>query len=149
MVAMLLMVGQAENGHQSVLMAPTNVLAIQHYQEAKASLEPLGIRVGFLNGGMKVRERKAVLKGLADGSIDVLIGTHACVGKEVRFSRLSLCVVDEEHRFGVRQREAIREKVEAGIHMVSMSATPIPRSLASTIYGEHVGFIDKNITEWT
>lgn len=139
MVAMLLMVGQAENGHQSVLMAPTNVLAIQHYQEAKASLEPLGIRVGFLNGGMKVRERKAVLKGLADGSIDVLIGTHACVGKEVQFSRLSLCIVDEEHRFGVRQREAIREKVEAGIHMVSMSATPIPRSLASTIYGEHVG----------
>lgn len=139
MVAMLLMVGQAENGFQSVLMAPTNVLAIQHYNEAKELLTPLGINVAFLNGATKVRERKAILKGLLDGSIDVLIGTHACVGKDIQFKQLSLCVVDEEHRFGVRQREAIREKVEAGLHMVSMSATPIPRSLASTLYGEHVG----------
>lgn len=139
MVAMLLMVGQAENGYQSVLMAPTNVLAIQHYNEAKELLAPLGINVAFLNGATKVRERKAILKGLLDGTIDVLIGTHACVGKDVAFKHLSLCVVDEEHRFGVRQREGIREKVEAGLHMVSMSATPIPRSLASTLYGEHVG----------
>lgn len=139
MVALLLMVGQAENGYQSVLMAPTNVLAVQHYNEAKELLEPLGFQVAFLNGATKVRERKAIFKGLADGSIDVLIGTHACVGKDVVFSRLSLCVVDEEHRFGVRQREAIRDKVEAGLHMVSMSATPIPRSLATTLYGEHVG----------
>lgn len=139
MVALLLMVGQAENGFQSVLMAPTNVLAIQHYNEAKELLEPLGINVAFLNGSTKVRERKAILKGLLDGSIDVLIGTHACVGKDIQFARLSLCVVDEEHRFGVRQREAIRDKVEDGIHMVSMSATPIPRSLATTLYGEHVG----------
>ena len=138
MVALLLMVGQAEAGYQSVLMAPTNVLAVQHYLEAKELLEPLGIRVGFLNGGMKVRERKAVLKGLREGEIDVLIGTHACIGSDVEFARLSLCVVDEEHRFGVRQRDGIRDKVKDGIHMVSMSATPIPRSLATTLFGEHV-----------
>lgn len=138
MVALLLMLGQAENGYQSVLVAPTNVLAVQHYNEAKALLEPLGINVGFLNGAVKVRERKKTLKGLADGSIDILIGTHACMGKDVVFQNLSMAVVDEEHRFGVKQREAIREKVSTGLHMVSMSATPIPRSLAVTLYGEHV-----------
>lgn len=138
MVALLLMLGQVENGYQSVLVAPTNVLAIQHFNEAKALLEPLGINVAFLNGGVKVRERKQTLKGLADGSIDVLIGTHACMGKDVEFQNLAIAVVDEEHRFGVKQREAIREKVSNGIHMVSMSATPIPRSLAVTLYGEHV-----------
>lgn len=138
MVALLLMLGQAENGYQSVLVAPTNVLAIQHFHEAKALLEPLGITVAFLNGGVKVRERKQTLKGLEDGTIDVLIGTHACMGKDVKFKNLAIAVVDEEHRFGVKQREAIREKVANGIHMVSMSATPIPRSLAVTLYGEHV-----------
>lgn len=141
MVALLLMVGQSESGYQSVLMAPTNVLAMQHYNEAKTMLEPLGIRVGFLNGGMKVRERKSLLKDLKSGEIDILIGTHACIHDEVEFHKLSLCVVDEEHRFGVRQREAIRGKVELGIHMVSMSATPIPRSLATTLYGEHVDIL--------
>lgn len=138
MVALLLMLGQAENGYQSVLVAPTNVLAVQHYNEAKALLEPLGINVAFLNGAVKVRERKKTLKGLADGSIDILIGTHACMGEAVEFNNLSMAVVDEEHRFGVKQRESIRNKVSNGLHMISMSATPIPRSLAVTLYGEHV-----------
>lgn len=137
-VAQLLMLGQVENGYQAVLVAPTNVLALQHYYETKALLEPLGVNVAFLNGAVKVRERKKVLKGLEDGTIDVLIGTHACMGKDVHFQNLSMAVLDEEHRFGVKQREAIREKVASGIHMISMSATPIPRSLAVTLYGEHV-----------
>lgn len=138
MVALLLMLGQMENGYQAVMMAPTNVLAIQHYKEAKELLEPLGFTVAFLNGSTKVRERKKILKELEDGTIDLLIGTHACMGSGVVFKNLSIAVVDEEHRFGVKQREAIREKVTSGIHMVSMSATPIPRSLAVTLYGEHV-----------
>ena len=138
MVALLLMLGQMENGYQAVMMAPTNVLAIQHYKEAQELLEPLGFTVAFLNGSTKVRERKKILKELEDGTIDLLIGTHACMGSGVVFKNLSIAVVDEEHRFGVKQREAIREKVTDGIHMVSMSATPIPRSLAVTLYGEHV-----------
>jgi ATP-dependent DNA helicase RecG len=138
MIAFLLMLGQVENGFQSVLVAPTNVLAVQHYHEAKALLEPLGVRVAFLNGAVKVRERRKILKELEEGTIDVLVGTHACMGKEVTFKNLSIAVLDEEHRFGVKQREAIREKVANGIHMISMSATPIPRSLAVTLYGEHV-----------
>lgn len=138
MIALLLMLGQVENGFQSVLVAPTNVLAVQHYHEAKALLEPLGVRVAFLNSAVKVRERRKILKELEEGTIDVLVGTHACMGKEVTFKNLSIAVLDEEHRFGVKQREAIREKVANGIHMISMSATPIPRSLAVTLYGEHV-----------
>lgn len=138
MIALLLMLGQIENGYQAVLVAPTNVLAIQHYKEACDLLTPLGFNVAFLNGSTKAKERKKTLKDLAEGSIDVLIGTHACMGAEVVFNKLSIAIVDEEHRFGVRQREAIREKVTGGIHMISMSATPIPRSLAVTLYGEHV-----------
>lgn len=137
-VAQFLLLIAAESGYQGAIMCPTNVLALQHYLETKERLEPLGVKVGFLNGGMKVREKKKVLKELKDGEIDVLVGTHAIIGKDVEFKSLAMAVVDEEHRFGVLQREAIREKALDGVHMVSMSATPIPRSFAMTIYGDHV-----------
>lgn len=137
-VALLLMVSQIENGYQGCIVAPTQVLATQHFQEAKKYLEPLGINVGFIYGGMKKRERNKLLKGLANNDIQLLIGTHACFSNDVIFKNLSMIVIDEEQRFGVKQRDKMREKVTEGVHTISMSATPIPRTLAMTLYGEHV-----------
>lgn len=133
-VAMLYLLLAVENGYQGALMAPTNVLARQHYEEIKERFAPLGIEVGFINGDMKVREKKAVLKQVADGSVQILVGTHAIFSKDVVFKDLALFVVDEEHRFGVKQRESLGERTE-GVHTISMSATPIPRTLALTIHG--------------
>ena len=135
-VATLLMVVSKNNGYQSVLMAPTNVLAKQHYEEIKERLEPLNINVAFLSGETKKKERNSILKNLKEGSIDILIGTHAVMSKDVEFKELAMVIVDEEHRFGVVQRNALKEKGDNGVHTVIMSATPIPRSLAMSLYGE-------------
>lgn len=135
-VAFLLMLIASENKYQSALMAPTNVLAKQHYEELKRFGEKMGYNVAFLSGITKAKEKKKILKELESGDIDMVVGTHAIISKDVKFNNLGLAVVDEEHRFGVVQRELMNEKTKEGVHSVSMSATPIPRSLALTIYGE-------------
>lgn len=134
-VAILLMVSVCENGYQSCLVAPTNILAKQHYEEVKERLEPLGFKVGFLSSELKKREQNAILKSLKNGELDMIVGTHSLMSEKVEFNNLGLSIIDEEHRFGVNQREQLNKE---GVHKVSMSATPIPRSLALTMYGDMI-----------
>ena len=124
-----------ENGYQSCLVAPTNILAKQHYMELKEFVEPLGFKVGFISGELKKREFKAILKDLEDGLIDMIVGTHSLCGDDIKFKNLGIAIIDEEHRFGVKQRDKM--KLE-NVHRVSMSATPIPRSLALAMYGDTI-----------
>ena len=128
----------ADSGYQSVIMAPTQVLARQHYDSISSMLAPFGIRTAFLDSSLKKRERDEVLQEIGNGSAQIIIGTHSCVGKDVVYKDLALAVVDEEHRFGVKQRTAIVEKAARGVHSITLSATPIPRSLAQVIYGDNI-----------
>lgn len=127
-----------ENGLQAAIMAPTLVLAKQHYQEFTDRLAPLGIKVGLLTSETKKRERTALLKQLETGDMHVLIGTHSILSPELKFHALGLTVVDEEHKFGVQQKELIAEFDKLGAHHVNMTATPIPRSYAMPVYGDTV-----------
>ena len=141
-VAAAAMVVAAADGAQSALMAPTEILAEQHYRGLSRLLEPLGIRVALLTGSTSAAERPAILAGLADGTLQIVIGTHALIQPTVAFHRLGLAVVDEQHRFGVDQRAALREKGPrdgdelVSPHLLVMSATPIPRTLALSLYGD-------------
>lgn len=137
-VAILLMIVAAENGYQAALMAPTNVLAKQHYEDLVNKLEGTPFKVAYLSGETKAREKKEILKGLKSGEIHMVVGTHAIIGKDVVIPNLALTIVDEEHRFGVVQRNQLREKAKEGVHHISMSATPIPRTLALAMWGEQL-----------
>ena len=134
-VAMLSLVYGVDNGFQSALMAPTEILAEQHYKNAKKLLEPLGLQVGFLSGQMKTPEKNEILEGLKQGRIDMCIGTHALIQEGVEFQNLGLVIIDEQHRFGVDQRSRLRSKGSSP-HFLVMTATPIPRTLAMTVYGD-------------
>ncbi len=141
-VAAAAMVTAAWSGAQAALMAPTEILAEQHYRGLCALLEPLGLTVALLTGSTPAAERQAVYEGLADGSIQIAIGTHALIQPSVAFRRLGVAIVDEQHRFGVDQRAALREKGPSdngdaiSPHLLVMSATPIPRTLALSLYGD-------------
>ena len=126
-----------EAGAQGALMAPTTVLAKQHFKDAVEIFEPLGVKVGLLTGEMTAKQKKTVLKELEDGEIRLIIGTHSLISDSVKFQNLGIAIIDEEHRFGVEQREALKEKGK-NVSLVSVSATPIPRSLAFTLYGDSV-----------
>lgn len=132
-LAFLLMFVMADNGFQSVLLAPTQVLASQHYNELKEMAAPYDIDVVYIANGLKKKEREAILKSIEDGSALMIVGTHSVLSKEVKFHDLCLSITDEEHRFGVLQREEITTKAKAGMHTVTMSATPIPRSLSDVL----------------
>lgn len=133
----------AESGLQSCMMAPTEILAEQHYKNAQKILAPLGMRLGMLTGKTKTAERKELLQALLAGEIDFLIGTHALIEDEVRFQSLSLVIIDEQHRFGVEQRGVLKNKGQSP-HFLVMTATPIPRTLAMTVYGDlDVSIIDE------
>ena len=132
-----------ENGWQTALMAPTEILARQHYENLSPLLEQFGISCALLTGSTKAKERRAILEGLSDGSIGLCIGTHALLTEDVQYQRLGLVVTDEQHRFGVAQRSALGQKAE-NPHMLVLSATPIPRTLALIIYGDlDVSVIDQ------
>lgn len=135
LVALLAMYTAACNGYQAALMAPTEVLAKQHAQEAQKRLEPLGIHTALLTGNVKGKERKQVLQGLADGTIQLVIGTHALISEPVIYQKLGLVITDEQHRFGVRQRIALADKSQMP-NVLVMTATPIPRTLAMILYGD-------------
>jgi len=131
----------ARNRKQGALMAPTEILAKQHYASLTRYLWPLGVRVELLTGSMKASEKKAVYQRIESGDVDVVVGTHALIQKEVRFRELGLAVIDEEHRFGVMQRRAL---LQGRPDVLVMTATPIPRSLALTLYGDlEVSVIDE------
>ena len=122
-------------GYQSAMMVPTEILARQHYNRLKTDLSAFGIRCALLVSGMKAAERREVIDGIATGTIDVLIGTHAVIQKDVMFNDLALVVTDEQHRFGVAQRKSLVKKGR-GVNVCVMSATPIPRTLAATVFGD-------------
>jgi len=134
-VAAALMYAAKQSGFQSVMMAPTEILAQQHFETLKAFLRPLGAEVALLTGSVKGRVRQDIFASLADGTLDVLVATHAVLEKDVCFASLGLAVTDEQHRFGVKQRETLTKKGGAA-HTLVMSATPIPRTLALMIYGD-------------
>ncbi|MFZ2899266.1 MAG: ATP-dependent DNA helicase RecG [Saprospiraceae bacterium] len=145
MVAMLCMLIALDNGYQASLMAPTEILAQQHYQTISEHLESLGVRVGFLTGNVKGKARKAVLEQLESGEMHIVIGTHALLEDWVQFQNLGLAITDEQHRFGVEQRARLWNKSKPlPPHVLVMTATPIPRTLAMTLYGDlDVSVIDE------
>ena len=136
MVAMLSALIAVDNGYQACIMAPTEVLTVQHWRNFERSLTGSGVRVALLTGSTKAKERREIDGGLRDGSIDILIGTHAVIEESVVFHRLGFVVIDEQHRFGVDQRARLRLKSAEPPHILVMTATPIPRTLAMTLYGD-------------
>jgi ATP-dependent DNA helicase RecG len=139
LVAILAALQAVENGYQAVVMAPTEILAEQHFLNFDQWLQPLGLQLGFLSGKIKGKKREAVLQDLASGRTQIIVGTHALFQEGVQFKKLGLIVVDEQHRFGVHQRLALREKGNnAGVwpHQLIMTATPIPRTLTMSAYAD-------------
>lgn len=144
MVALLSCLLALDNGFQACIMAPTEILAEQHYSSIFEYVEGLQIKVALLTGNVKGKRRKEILQGVADGTIQLLIGTHALIEPSVMFSNLGLVVIDEQHRFGVKQRAALWKKNNRPPHILVMTATPIPRTLAMTVYGDlDVSVIDE------
>ena len=135
LVAVSAMAAAFDSGVQSAFMAPTEILAQQHYLSLSKLLEPLGINITLLTGSLKPSERKKILNGLADGSINIAVGTHALFSEGVSFKELALAIVDEQHRFGVLQRSGLTSKAEAP-HVLAMTATPIPRTMVMSVYGD-------------
>ena len=136
LVAVLAMLLAVESGAQAALLAPTEILARQHHATLLSQLDSIGVRVAILTGREKGRARDSVLMGLADGSVDILVGTHAIFQEKVAYKSLGLAVIDEQHRFGVSQRLLLSSKAERPPHLLVMTATPIPRTLTLTQYGE-------------
>lgn len=134
-VAALAMAHAVDSGYQATIMAPTELLAQQHFQALQQYLGPQGIAIGSITGSCGAAERRAVLQGAAQGGLDIVVGTHALLQKEVKFARLGLIVIDEQHRFGVRQRAGLSAK-GSNPDLLVMSATPIPRTLSLTLYGD-------------
>jgi ATP-dependent DNA helicase RecG len=143
-VAILSMLLAVDNGFQSCLMAPTEILTLQHYKAMCELLAPLNIKVELLTGSTRAAERRRIHAGLLDGSISMLVGTHALIEPVVQFNNLGLVIIDEQHRFGVAQRARLWEKAKIPPHILVMTATPIPRTLAMTVYGDlDVSVIDE------
>lgn len=136
MVALLIMLLAADNGYQACLMAPTEILTRQHYETISKQLEHLPVEVAVLTGTTRAGERKKILQRLIAGEIQILIGTHAVIEEVVQFQKLGIVIIDEQHRFGVAQRARLWGKAEVPPHVLVMTATPIPRTLAMTAYGD-------------
>lgn len=135
-VALMAMLLAIDNGAQACLMAPTEILATQHYESLRGMVARLGVNVRLLTGSTKKKEREEIHAGLLDGSVQLLVGTHALIEDTVQFRNLGMAVIDEQHRFGVAQRARLWKKAELPPHVLVMTATPIPRTLAMTVYGD-------------
>ena len=135
-VALMSMLLAVDNGYQSCLMAPTEILANQHYISIKELLGTLDVSVTLLTGSTKKKERQRIHGGLEDGSLNILVGTHAVLEDKVQFQNLGLAIIDEQHRFGVAQRSKLWHKNIIPPHILVMTATPIPRTLAMSLYGD-------------
>ena len=136
--AALLAASFVGSGYQVVIMAPTQVLAKQHYESMLGLFSSYGIKITYLDSSLKTKERREILKEISSGDAKLVVGTHSCISRDVVYNKLALTVVDEEHKFGVKQRNAIVGKAATGAHSITMSATPIPRSLAQVLYGEDI-----------
>lgn len=135
-VALMAMLIAIDNRYQACIMAPTEILARQHFDNFKTMLSPLGLEVAILTGSSKSAEKKKALQGILDGNIHVVVGTHALIEETVQFKNLGLAVIDEQHKFGVAQRAKLWQKSAVPPHVLVMTATPIPRTLAMTAYGD-------------
>ena len=136
MVALMAMLIAADNGYQSCFMAPTEILARQHFETLKTMLGDVPVKIGILTGSSSVKEKREILKATKEGEITILTGTHALIEDTVQFKNLGLAIIDEQHRFGVAQRAKLWEKNDINPHILVMTATPIPRTLALTAYGD-------------
>lgn len=144
LVALMSMLIAADNGFQATIMAPTEILANQHYETILSMLGTMEVKVGLLTGSTKPKDRKILHEGLRSGEVQLLIGTHALIEETVQFNNLGLVVIDEQHRFGVEQRSKLWRKNDMPPHVLVMTATPIPRTLAMTVYGDlDVSVIDE------
>ena len=144
LVALMSMLLAVDNGYQACMMAPTEILARQHFATIGRMIDGLPVRVAILTGASKARERREALEGIAAGEVDILIGTHALIEDRVQFANLGFVVIDEQHRFGVEQRARLWTKNAQPPHILVMTATPIPRTLAMTLYGDlDVSVIDE------
>ncbi len=144
LVALMALLLAIDNGYQTCLMAPTEILATQHFETISQMVAPIGINVKLLTGSTRAKARKEIHEQLADGSLHILIGTHAVLEDPVKFANLGLAVIDEQHRFGVAQRARLWAKNTTPPHVLVMTATPIPRTLAMTVYGDlDVSVIDQ------
>ena len=144
LVAFLSCLIAIDNGFQACLMAPTEILAEQHFQTLSSFAEGLNVKVELLTGNVKGKQRKSIEEGLLNGSVHLLVGTHALIEPNVVFKNLGLCIIDEQHRFGVKQRAQLWKKNTLPPHVLVMTATPIPRTLAMTLYGDlDVSIIDE------
>ena len=144
LVALMSMLIAIDNGYQACLMAPTEILAGQHYETLRGMASQIGVNVRLLTGSTKTKERQEIHEALADGSLHILVGTHAVLEDPVKFRNLGLAVIDEQHRFGVAQRARLWAKNHRPPHILVMTATPIPRTLAMTVYGDlDVSIIDE------
>ncbi len=144
LVALMTMLLAVDNGYQACLMAPTEILARQHLATIGRMLDGMEVRIAILTGASKAKERKQSLEGIASGEVDILIGTHALIEERVQFANLGFVVIDEQHRFGVEQRARLWTKNAQPPHILVMTATPIPRTLAMTLYGDlDVSVIDE------
>jgi ATP-dependent DNA helicase RecG len=135
-VAVMAMLLALDNGYQACLVAPTEILAQQHYQSVREILDPMDISVALLTGSVKAKDRKPIHEDLQNGSLPILIGTHAVLEEAVQFQNLGLAIIDEQHRFGVAQRASMWKKNTTPPHILVMTATPIPRTLAMSLYGD-------------
>ena len=144
LVALMVMLIALDNGYQACIMAPTEILATQHLQTLTRMLDGMGLNIALLTGSTKKKDRRAIHEGLTDGSTHILIGTHALIEETVQFANLGLVIIDEQHRFGVAQRARLWKKNTEAPHVLVMTATPIPRTLAMTVYGDlDVSVIDE------
>ncbi|MBR3566047.1 MAG: ATP-dependent DNA helicase RecG [Paludibacteraceae bacterium] len=144
LVALMVALLAADNGAQTCIMAPTEILANQHFQTISKFVEGLGINVALLTGSTTKKQRKILHEQLTDGTINILVGTHALIEDTVQFQHLGLAIIDEQHRFGVKQRSKLWDKDQLPPHILVMTATPIPRTLAMTVYGDlQVSVIDE------
>ncbi len=138
-VSFLIAAAIAGSGYQVAIMAPTQVLAEQHYTELSSLLEDTDVRCAYYTGEtMKAKEKRQMLADIADGSISIIVGTHSLLSNKLVYKDLALTIVDEEHKFGVLQKKALVDKASSGVHSITMSATPIPRTLAQVVYGDSV-----------
>ncbi len=143
-VALMAMLLAVDNGYQACLLAPTEILAGQHFESLRAMTAPLGLNVRLLTGSSRTSERRTIEAELADGSLHILVGTHALLEDRVQFKNLGMAIIDEQHRFGVAQRSRLWNKSRIPPHILVMTATPIPRTLAMTVYGDlDVSVIDE------
>ena len=143
--AFLMMFAMADSGYQSLIMAPTVILATQHYDNLKAAAEKFGYKVAFLAGKQTAKEKKAIMDKIETGECQFIVGTHSVISEGIRYKNLALAVIDEEHKFGVKQRRVLEDRAKVGMHCISMSATPIPRTIAAIAYGSGTDVFDLEV----